>query len=108
MLLVAFDVQAVGALTSVTRSEGLLAVGLVLASEANERTRAVFDLALVPQARTAAPPLRSAAARTLLGNAMADVLPFVEALALDSPAALELPLSRTLALRLEPVPVPQP
>jgi hypothetical protein len=52
----------------------------------------------------AAVPLRSDAARTLRHNAMADVLPFVEALAFASSDPLELQLSRSLALRLAPRP----
>jgi len=101
VLLVAFDVQAVGALASVTRSEGLLATALVIAPAdasggANGRS---FTATLVSgPSRPAA--LRSAAAQALGGNAMADALPFFEALALGPGSALDLPLSRTLALRL--------
>ena len=45
-------------------------------------------------------PVSSAAARALAGNAMADVLPFLEALALGPTGPLDLPLSRSLSLRL--------
>jgi hypothetical protein len=103
VLLVAFDVQSVGALATVTKSDGLLAAAFVLAPERGQRTQAAFDLTLVAGA-AAAVPLRSDAARTLRHNAMADVLPFVEALAFASSDPLELQLSRSLALRLAPRP----
>ena len=107
VLLVAFDVEAVGALRSVTASAGLLACALVLAPSASERTIAAFEWSL---ASDPAPPpsCRSAAARTLAGNAMADALPLLEAIAIDAtpPAerngALALRLSRSLALVLKP------
>ncbi len=102
VLLVAFDVQAVGALTSVTASEGLLAAALVLAPERGERSQAGFELTL--QRGPAAPAaLHSPAARALAGNGMADALPLFEALAGSTPSTLVLPLSASLALRLEPI-----
>jgi Beta-ketoacyl synthase, N-terminal domain len=102
VLLVAFDVQAVGALAQVTVSEGLLATALVLAPERGARTRAAFELTL--QRGSAAPAaLQSPAARSLAGNAMADALPLFEALAGAAGATLTLPLSASLALRLAPI-----
>ena len=103
VLLVAFDVQATGALASVTDSEGLLAAALVLAPLASTGVPASngFEATLVRGPATAA-PLHSRAARALAGNAMADVLPFLEALALAATAPLELPLSGSLALHLAP------
>jgi len=104
ILLVAFDVQSTGALATVTKSEGLLAAAFVLAPARGQRTQAAFDLTLVSGA-TAPVPLRSEAARTLRDNAMADMLPFVETLALAAPDPLELPLSGRLALRVAPLPL---
>ncbi len=101
VLLVAFDVQANGALASVTRSEGLLAAAFVLAPLPGPRTQAAFEITL-SSGPSAVAPLRSDAARGLRGNGMADVLPFVEALALESNVVLELPLAHRLALRLTP------
>jgi hypothetical protein len=101
VLLVAFDIAAVGALASVTKSDGLFAAAWVIAPPA-DRPQAPgrsFSASLVP-GPTAAPPLRSAAARALAGNAMAGALPFLEALALNVKQSLDLPLSRSLALRL--------
>ena len=99
VLLVAYDVQAVGALASVTESEGLLAAAFVIAPATGTPSQPAFEATLV-SGQTAAVPLRSAAARALAGNAMADVLPFLESLAIDASGQLDLPLSRTLALRL--------
>ena len=107
VLLVAFDVEAVGALGSVTASKGLLACAMVLAPSANERTIAAFEWSLA-SGPTQAPAYRSAAARTLAGNAMADALPMLEAIAIDAATsseqvpALALRLSRNLAMVLEP------
>ena len=122
VLLVACDVQAVGALATVTASTGLLAVAVVVApcgggmdgdrggnrsSESGREPdgdpagRGVFTASLVTGS-TAAPALRSEAARSLAGNAMADALPFMEAIALGSNRTLSLPLSSRLALRLTP------
>ena len=102
VLLVAFDVQAVGALESVTASEGLLAGALVLAPTRGPRAGAGFELTLERGATTRA-AIRSSAARALAGNGMADALPLFEALAAATMPALSLPLSVSLALRLEPV-----
>jgi hypothetical protein len=107
VLLVAFDVEATGALASVTQSEGLVACALVLAPTPSERTMAGFRWALAPgPARAVA--LRSAAARSLARNAMADALPLLEAIALQGVAGargdmLGLRLSRSLTLEVEAV-----
>ena len=101
VLLVAFDVEAVGALRSVTASESLLACALVLAPSASEKTVAAFDWSLAPGPATA-PVYHSPAARAIAGNAMADALPLLEAIAVESDGALALRLSRHLALRLTP------
>ncbi len=102
VLLVAFDVQAVGALASVTASQGLLGAALVLAPERGPRTQAAFELTL-QRGPVAPAALQSTAARSLAGNAMADALPFFEALAGATAVALTLPLSASLALGLVPI-----
>ena len=110
VLLVAFDVEAAGALASVTASRGLVAAALVLSAEPGEKALAVFDWSLVA-GPVSPPPLRSEAARSLAGNAMADALPFFEFLAcltqasrpLPEGAMLDLPLGPRLALRLQPL-----
>lgn len=99
VLLVAFDVEATGPLASVTASRGLLAGALVIAPAATDRTLAVVELSLASEPAPR-PALRSDAAHALAGNAMADALPFFEALARGDTEALALPLSASLALRL--------
>jgi len=103
VLLVAVDVEAPGALASVTESTGLLACALVLTPGPSERTMAAFDWSLVG-ATTRAAPIRSPAARSLAGNAMAGALPLLEAIAMAGPGTqdgpLALPLTRSLALVL--------
>lgn len=105
VLLVGFDVGAVGALSSVTTSTGLLAVAVVLAPERSPRSLLAVQATL--QAAAAPPPLQSAAGRALAANAMADALPVFEALARHDPGAaqdpvvLALPLSPRQSLRLE-------
>jgi len=103
VLLVAVDIEAAGALASVTDSTGLLACALVLSPRASERTVATFDWSLV--SRTTRPaPIRSPAARSLAGNAMSGALPLLEAIATARPGtegeALALPLTPSLALML--------
>ena len=105
VLLVAFDVEATGALATVTHSSGLLACAFVLAPEASARSVAAFDWQLARGGVVAA--ARSPAARSLAGNAMAGAMPLLEAIATSTPAgdggdALALPLSPSLALRLSP------
>jgi hypothetical protein len=112
VLLVGFDTGARGALASVNRSQGLLAVALVLAPRPGPATLAQVDWMLgIDPNHDSAPALRSSAARALAGNAMADALPLFEALAhlpvAGSPAAgapdagpLTLPLGPDLALKL--------
>lgn len=103
VLLVAYDVAVVGALASVTRSEGLLALALVLSPQRSGHTLARLDWALQDSQATA-PALQSAAGRALAGNAMADGLPLFEALAHRTAASLLLPLSARQALRLSLTP----
>ncbi|WP_395703399.1 beta-ketoacyl synthase chain length factor [Aquabacterium sp.] len=100
VLLVGFDVAAVGALGSVTRSTGLLAAALVLSPEKNGHPLARIDLSLQPGGGTPHAPA-SAAAQALAGNAMADALPLFEALAQGGAATLALPLSARQTLQLQ-------
>lgn len=103
VLLVAFDVEATGALASVTRSAGLLACAFVLSPRASERTVAAYDWSVATDTSGAA-PIRSAAAQNLGDNAMAGALPLLEAIAIAAPGSgagsIALPLGRSLALAL--------
>ncbi|RYZ08083.1 MAG: hypothetical protein EOO24_10665, partial [Comamonadaceae bacterium] len=105
MLVVAYDIAAVGALGSITRSEGLLAGALVLAPQRSARSVCALDWSIEP-GDGSAPALRSDAARALAGNAMADALPLFESLALARDESLRLPLSPSLALHLRLAPLP--
>ena len=104
VLLVGFDTAARGALASVNRSQGLLGVALVLAPLKTAASAFALDWAC--EAGTVPlPPLSSAAAMALTGNAMADALPLFEALALDADRALALPLGPAGILRLHTSPL---
>lgn len=99
VLYVAYDTAAVGALTHTTRSQGALAVALVLAPQAGPARTARLDWQLLPGA--AQPPAaRSPAAQALDHNAMAPALPLFEALAAAQPAQLVWPLSAHQSLDL--------
>ncbi len=99
VMLVAYDTEACGALASVNRSRGLLALALVLAPGAGPRSRWALHWSL--QATAVAPPaLRSPAAQALAGNASALALPLLEALARGQDAALAWPLSAALSLQI--------
>ncbi|MDM0111487.1 beta-ketoacyl synthase chain length factor [Variovorax sp. J22R133] len=100
VLLAAFDVAAVGALASITRSEGMLAAAMVIAPERTANTVAALEWSLVSDAAPT-PALHSAAARALAGNAMADALPVFEALAREDSQTLQLPLQRSGRLALQ-------
>jgi Beta-ketoacyl synthase, N-terminal domain len=100
VLLVGHDTEARGLLSEVNSSRGLLGVALVLSPERSASSMATLQWRLDDGA-SAAPALRSDAARTLHSNAMSDALPLFESLALDAEQLLSLPLSgaRHLALR---------
>ena len=95
VLLVAVDVAATGALASVTDSTGLLACAVVLSPKRSARTVATFDWSLIG-ALARATPIRSPAARSLAGNAMAGALPLFEAIAVAEPAKDADPVSLLL------------
>ena len=109
VLLVAFDVEATGALASVTKSAGLLACAFVLAPTPGERTVAAFEWSLESGARPVT-TVRSVAAESLAGNAMAGALPFLEAIAAapDGAGALTLAFGRSLGLSLRARPIAAP
>ncbi|MDA7418321.1 beta-ketoacyl synthase chain length factor [Xenophilus arseniciresistens] len=107
VLLVGFDVEAVGPLKQVHRSEGLLSGAFVLSPTRTERAVAALDWALQP-GPSRSEPLRSEAARRLPPNAIADALPVFEALArleTGEPQSLALPLSAQLSLVLRLAPL---
>lgn len=100
VLLVGYDMPAVGALASVTTSRGLLAAALVIAPARTERTVAAFDWSLATGPSMPAAP-RSEAAQALSANAIADALPLFEALAGGRSETVSMPLSAQLSLQLQ-------
>jgi Beta-ketoacyl synthase, N-terminal domain len=115
-LLVGFDTEATGPLASVNRSRGLLGLALVLAPLRSAQS--LFEMRwgtqaqsqahsqAHSQAQSSAPrELRSAAARALAANAMADALPLFEALAERRAQVLALALGPSLQLQLDLVPI---
>lgn len=104
VLLVGYDIEARGALSSVTRSRGLLATALVLAPRRSERSVAALEWRLKPGA-SARCALRSQPAMALADNAMADALPLLEALASRHTETLSMPLSAQLSLNVEIAPL---
>lgn len=109
VLLVAYDTEACGGLASVNRSRGLLGVALLLAPAAGPRTRWQVQAALCAGAAPEHAPahaLRSAAARGLADNAMAQALPLFEALAAGNSRTLALAASAGTRLELALTPMP--
>ena len=104
VLLVGYDIEAHGALKCVTRSRGLLAAALVLAPQRSERSVAALNWSLQPGPSVAC-TLRSEAARSLAHNAMVDALPLLESLASRKPETLLMPLSASLSLAIEILPL---
>ncbi|WP_077002078.1 beta-ketoacyl synthase chain length factor [Variovorax sp. KK3] len=103
VLLAGFDIPSVGALGTVIDSRELLAVAVVVAPERTARTVAAFDWSLAA-GTPATPRALTPASEALASNAMADALPFFEALARSEAGPLDLPLGDRLALRLQLTP----
>jgi hypothetical protein len=99
VLLVGYDIEASGALASVTTSRGLLAVALVLSPMASKRTVATIAWTLQSGFRQAT-QIRSDAARRLQRNASANALPLFESLARGSADPVAMPVSSSLALNI--------
>ena len=101
VLYVAYDIQVVGGLTSVTKSDGLFGIALVIAPEANENTKCGLDIELVDlSANGVAESPTSPAEAAVSGNALACMLPALERIALGDAQPLVLPLARQRGLSL--------
>ena len=101
VLFVAYDIQAAGGLASVTKSDGLFGVALVIAPKADQLTKCGLDIELVDLSGavvTEAP--RSPAAAAVSGNALAPMLPALERIAQGDSRPLVLPLARHRGLSL--------
>ena len=101
VLFVAYDIQVVGGLASVTKSDGLFGVALVIAPEANDHTKSGLDIELVDlSASTVTETPTSPAEAAVSGNALARMLPALERIALGDAQPLVLPLARHRGLSL--------
>ena len=100
VMLVAYDTEAVGALASVNRSRGLLAVAIVLSPVQGPRSQWAVDWHL-HSAAVSMPIAHTAAAQALRANASAAALPLMQALAAGQDTELAWPLSGELALLLQ-------
>lgn len=105
VLLVAYDTEACGALASVNTSRGLLAAALVISPVRGPHSLAALDWSVQDGVAVRAVPLRSAAAQSLAGNAMADGLPLLEALALGRSETVPMPLSAALSMQVALTPL---
>lgn len=102
VLYVAFDVEARGALSTMAPSRGLLGVALVLAPVSAARPGGRhLTLRVAGDEACEATPARSAAAALVADNALAPCMPFLEALAKDAPATLQLALGERTALNIQ-------
>jgi hypothetical protein len=110
VLLVAYDVDARGPLATVTRSEGLLAAGLVLAPVGPGPALAGLACSLATDGGPArpAPPLPGGWAAALPANAMAACLPLFAALALAAPRHLAWSLGGETRLEVDLTPRGEP
>ena len=97
VLLVGYDMPAVGALASVTTSRGLLAVALVLAPARTERTVASFDWSLAHGADGRAAPRSRGGARACRPTPWPTRCRCSRRWRAASREALHLPLSATLS-----------
>lgn len=93
VLLVAYDAQSPGPLGRISHSEGLLGAALVLARAGGQRFAMAIESGGEPSAG-------GALARHLSGNAMAPMLPWLEALATDSAEAVLLKAGPQQRLRV--------
>ena len=102
VLYVAFDIEAKGALGTISPSRGLLGTALVLAP-LDECAPADTSPLLALEVRTGEPaiptPARSAAIAAVSENVLAPCLPLFEALAADESSVVMLTLSDHMVLR---------
>jgi hypothetical protein len=102
VLYVAFDVEAKGALSTMAPSRGLLGVALVLAPAGAARPGGRhLSMRIAAAESCEATPSRSAAAALVADNALAPCLPFLEALAADAPATVQLTLGERTTLNVQ-------
>lgn len=99
VLYVAFDIEAKGAMVSVSPSRGMLGTALILSTASDMPSLA--QLALSVESAQPLTQACSAAAPLVQDNVLAPCLPFFEALASSSPQSVLLGLNKHLALRVQ-------
>jgi hypothetical protein len=99
VLLVAYDIEARGPLTSMQPSRGIVGVGLVLAPCAGARPLAGIQWNAVRGTGRTSPLARNA--ELIEGNAMVACLPFVEAVAMTAERTVKVGLSPNMLLEVE-------
>jgi hypothetical protein len=101
VLMVAYDIDARGALESIAPSKLQLATALVLGAASSDKATARWRASLQP--RRLEMPSRAQAGNEALvaGNAMASCLPLFEALAQGGASRIVMPMNSSLSLVLE-------
>lgn len=100
VLIVGYDIEAVGALASVNASRGSLAVALVISPTRTSRSRYALEWSLVSWASPRKATSATALPADLTHNGLADALPFFEALGGAVSGPLSLPISEGMSLYL--------
>lgn len=100
VLFVAFDIEAKGALGTVTHSRGMVGAAVVLGPSTSTKGSRLM-LQVRTGDTTAITPASSPAAEYIAPNALAPCLPFFEMLAREDAAAIRLALGTRMTLRVQ-------
>jgi hypothetical protein len=101
---VAYDIEAVGPLAAMSNCSGLFGLGLVISTEATQRSaRSIQIRTRNTLADEVVKPTsaRTRAAELVAGNTLAAAFPFVELLATEAPGEVTLALGTRCALEIE-------
>lgn len=98
-LLVAYDIEARGPLSTMAHSKGIVGAGVVVSPTAGASSLARIRWRTVRGTERTAPLARNAA--LVAGNAMATCLPFFEAIACVQPRTVRVGLSPTMLLEMD-------
>ena len=99
VLVVAYDIEAVGPLATVNESRGHFGCAVVLSPEAGSRSTHRLEARVVPRGDVDAVP--ASLGHLFDGNPLAQSLALFEAIAHETPATRRLALSRGLALAID-------
>lgn len=104
VLLVAYDIEAVGPLAEMSRCSGMLGVGMVVSPTRPQKSVPALRLRtrmLETEECAGLTPARTRAFDLVAGNTLAACFPFVELLATEAPGAVTLALSKRCVLDVE-------